>query len=75
MFLFCYYADYAKAQMGSVSAITYNAYWYRYSVDQRQFIEWIIRRAQKPFITTGGNIFPLSMETFAKVCGDFFLEF
>lgn len=66
--LFCYFSDNASVKLRDIAWITYNIRWYEMTLDERPFVQWIIRRADKPFVLTGASIFPSTMNTIAKVC-------
>lgn len=65
--VFSYYTDNAKGRSQEIAQISYNVKWYIMPLKQREFIRFIILRAQKPLVITGGNFFPSSMETMANV--------
>lgn len=65
--LFSYFSDKVSSRSMEIGWFVYRIHWYELPPKQRLFIEWIIRRAQKPFIITGAKIIPSSMETIAKV--------
>lgn len=65
--VFSYYTDNAKGRSQEIAQISYNVQWYIMPLKQREFIRFIILRAQKPLVITGGNFFPSSMETMANV--------
>lgn len=66
--LFCYFSDNASVRLSEIAWITYNIRWYEMPLDERPFVQWIIRRADNPFVLTGARIFPSTMGTIAKVC-------
>lgn len=68
--LFSYFSDIVSDQSSAIGWYAYNMHWYEMPIKQRYFIEWIIRRAQKPLIITGARIVPSSMETMGKACGN-----
>lgn len=65
--VFSYYSDNARYRSQEIAQITYNVQWYIMPLKQREFIRFIILRAQKPLIITGGKFFTSSLETMATV--------
>lgn len=65
--LFSYFSDEVSEQSNIIGWYAYDMHWYLMVIKQRYFIEWIIRRAQKPLIITGARIVPSSMETMGTV--------
>lgn len=65
--VFGYFSDNVKERSEQIGRITYNLRWYEIPLKQREFIRFMIQRAQKPFIITGARLFPSSMATIASV--------
>lgn len=65
--VFGYFSDNVGERSQQIGRIAYNVRWYEIPMQQREFFRFIIQRAQKPFIITGGRLFPSSMETIARV--------
>lgn len=67
--IFSYFSDNASMRLSEIGWITYDKIrWYEMPLDDRLFIQFIIRRADKLFVFTGAKIIPSSMETIAIVC-------
>lgn len=63
----CYFADRLEEDLLEVTDATYNLLWFRIAVREREFLPWIIRRAQKSVRFSGYEIIDCSMSTFMKV--------
>lgn len=63
-----YFSDKVRSRSADIAWIVYDTRWYQMPMRQQVFVQWIARRAQKPFVITGAKIISSSMETMAKVC-------
>lgn len=64
--LFSFFSDKVRTRSVDIARYAYDTRWYELPLKQRIFIAWIVRRAQKPLVITGGRIIPSSIETIAK---------
>lgn len=66
--IFSYFSDNASVRLGEIGWITYDKLrWYEMTLDDRLFVQFIVRRADRLFTFTGAKIIPSSKETMAKV--------
>ncbi|KAJ8679626.1 hypothetical protein QAD02_015413 [Eretmocerus hayati] len=66
-FTFCMIGQYLCNKGESIVNMLYDSYWYRSNPRQIKSMIVILATAQKPLILRGGNIFEISISTFAQI--------
>lgn len=77
-FIACYFADRLEEDLLEIKDVTYNLLWYKFAYKEREFLPWIIRRAQKSIRLSGFTIIDCSLATFMMLfrsAGSYYLIF
>lgn len=70
----CYFADRLEEDLLDLADVTYNLLWYKIAFKEREFMPWIIRRAQKTIRLSGFKTIECSMRTFMKVWNSYWFS-
>lgn len=66
-FLLCFFVSLITVKTTSIGDIAYNSPWYQMPRDERDVVEMIIRRSQRPREIKGMDVFVCSLETYLRV--------
>lgn len=73
-FILCSCADSVSASSLSVAFNAYQLEWYKFSVNEQQFIRLWIQRSQREFIFKAGGLITCSQATLLSVCSHGFIH-